>query len=129
MRFNKVIALLFSFTTFISFSLAAPVPNKYKDSVNKYERYIFLLKNKNQERKLDQSQIKEIFNDFQNYISQTLKGDIIFNYNIIDGFSFDVIKQQTKHEDLNYQLNLLSNYIDKELKEYNFVLEKDLILY
>jgi len=129
MRFNKVIALLFSFTTFISLSLAAPVPNKYKDSVNKYERYIFLLKNKNQEHKLGQSQIKEIFNDFQNYISQTLKGDIIFNYNIIDGFSFDIIKQQTKHEELNYQLNLLSNYIDKELKEYNFVLEKDLILY
>ena len=74
--------------------------------------------------------MNEIVNDLREYISDTLGGDIIFNYNIINGFSFDIMKQlQTKNGDLKHQLNLLSSYLGRELGQYDYVLEKDLVVY
>lgn len=125
MNLYSIIALL-SFISNIAFTIAAPVPNKYKDTKEKYQRYIFLLKNENDQ----QSKKNDIIKNLQDYISHSLGGDIIFNYNIINGFSFDIIKQeQTKNGDLKHQFNMLANYLGRELAQYDFVLEKDLVVY
>lgn len=123
MNLNRFILAILSLITSFNYIAAAPVPNKY-------QRYIFLLKNDNPEHHLEQSKLNEIVNGLQEYISHTLGGDIIFNYNIINGFSFDIIKQQqTKNGDLKHQFNLLSTYLGRELGQYDYVLEKDLVVY
>ncbi|SGZ38452.1 uncharacterized protein HGUI_00652 [Hanseniaspora guilliermondii] len=128
MNLYNIIAL-FSFITNVVLSTAAPIPNKYRDFNEKYQRYIFLLNNKN-DVKLEQSRMNDIIQDLQDYISHSIGGEIIFNYNIINGFSFDIKKQdQTKNGDLKHQYNMLSNYLSKELAQYDFVLEKDLVIY
>lgn len=121
----SIIALVI-FISNVAYTIAAPVPNKYKDTKETYQRYIFLLNNDNDQ----QSKINDIIQNLQDYISHSLGGKIIFNYNIINGFSFDIKKQdQTKNGDLKHQFNMLSNYLGEELAQYDFVLEKDLVIY
>lgn len=125
MNLYSIIALV-SFISNIAYTVAAPILDKYKNTNENYQRYIFLLSNEKDQK----SKMSDVIQSLQDYIRHSLDGEIIFSYNIINGFSFDIKKQeQTKNGDLKHQYNMLSNYLGKELAEYDYVLEKDLVIY
>lgn len=91
-----------------------------------YQRYVFLFKTDNE---IDVNK-DSILNNLQNFINYNLNGKIIFNYRIINGFSFEIKKdKRTRYNNLQNHYNLLVKFLDDQWSHLDYVLEKDLVKY
>lgn len=112
---------------------AVPVPLssdiiEKNTSSNIYQRYVFLFNN-DDDTELNVNK-DSIVNNVQNFISYNLDGRIIFNYRIINGFSFEIKKErQTRYNNLQNHYNLLVKFLDDQWSHLDYVLEKDLVKY